>query len=184
MSCQVWRQTHALNCMFSKYFPNAATRTVDEHHLVADMRCWPGSMTVSTPNLSRLRKCAVELPTVSSWTCFFQVKLGTFCPIWIFWLISGLFVIHFLAFIQSYKHLYKVFHVLLWWLNNDFIFVGSISLKKVKFATNLEHEFIQNFKILQNSFKKMNVDKVWILLVHQMHTVKCSPPRILEVFGH
>ena len=43
----------------------------------------------------------------------------------------------------------------------------------MKFATNLEHEFIQNFKILQNSFKKMNVDKVWILLVHQMHTVKC-----------
>ena len=37
---------------------------------------------------------------------------------------------------------------------------GSISLKKVKFGTNLEHEFIQNFKILQNSFKKMNVDKV------------------------
>ena len=37
---------------------------------------------------------------------------------------------------------------------------GSISLKKVKFATQLEHEFIQNFKILQNSFKKMNVDKV------------------------
>ena len=38
--------------------------------------------------------------------------------------------------------------------------LGSISLKKVKFGTNLEHEFIQNFKILQNSFKKMNVDKV------------------------
>ena len=33
-------------------------------------------------------------------------------------------------------------------------------MKKVKFATQLEHEFIQNFKILQNSFKKMNVDKV------------------------
>ena len=40
------------------------------------------------------------------------------------------------------------------------IITGSISLKKVKFATQLEHEFIQNFKILQNSFKKMNVDKV------------------------
>merc|ERR1719270_1824456 len=40
------------------------------------------------------------------------------------------------------------------------LFPGSISLKKVKFATNLEHEFIQNFKILQNSFKKMNVDKI------------------------
>merc|ERR1719322_1509227 len=51
------------------------------------------------------------------------------------------------------------------------LFPGSISLKKVKFSTNLEHEFIQNFKILHNSFKKMNVDKVWILLVHQMHTI-------------
>merc|ERR1719412_748690 len=40
------------------------------------------------------------------------------------------------------------------------LFPGSISLKKVKFGTNLEHEFIQNFKILQNSFKKMNVDKI------------------------
>merc|ERR1719411_2303948 len=40
------------------------------------------------------------------------------------------------------------------------LFPGSISLKKVKFGTQLEHEFIQNFKILQNSFKKMNVDKV------------------------
>ena len=33
-------------------------------------------------------------------------------------------------------------------------------LKKVKFNTNLEHEYINNFKILQASFKKMNVDKV------------------------
>lgn len=33
-------------------------------------------------------------------------------------------------------------------------------MKKVKFKTNLEHEYIQNFKLLQGSFKKMNVDKV------------------------
>lgn len=37
---------------------------------------------------------------------------------------------------------------------------GSIPMKKVKFSTKLEHEYIQNFKILQASFKKMNVDKV------------------------
>ena len=36
---------------------------------------------------------------------------------------------------------------------------GSIQMKKVKFSTKLEHEYIQNFKILQASFKKMNVDK-------------------------
>ena len=33
-------------------------------------------------------------------------------------------------------------------------------MKKVKFRTNLEHEYIHNFKILQGGFKKMNVDKV------------------------
>merc|ERR1711976_159050 len=37
---------------------------------------------------------------------------------------------------------------------------GSVQLKKVKFKTNLEHEYIQNFKVLQASFKKMNVDKI------------------------
>lgn len=33
-------------------------------------------------------------------------------------------------------------------------------LKKVKFATKLEHEYIQNFKTLQAGFKKMEVEKV------------------------
>ena len=33
-------------------------------------------------------------------------------------------------------------------------------MKKVKFSTKLEHEYIQNFKVLQASFKKMSVDKV------------------------
>ncbi|XP_065206702.1 microtubule-associated protein RP/EB family member 1 isoform X2 [Planococcus citri] len=41
----------------------------------------------------------------------------------------------------------------------DMLFPGSIALKRVKFRTNLEHEYIQNFKILQAAFKKMNVDK-------------------------
>jgi microtubule-associated protein, RP/EB family len=31
----------------------------------------------------------------------------------------------------------------------DMLFPGSVILKKVKFKTNLEHEFIQNFKVLQ-----------------------------------
>lgn len=42
----------------------------------------------------------------------------------------------------------------------DMLFPGSVQLKRVKFRTNLEHEYIQNFKILQASFKKMCVDKV------------------------
>lgn len=44
----------------------------------------------------------------------------------------------------------------------DMLFPGSVPMKRVKFRTNLEHEYIQNFKILQAAFKKMNVDKVSI----------------------
>eukprot|EP00090_Calanus_glacialis_P030737 TRINITY_DN4988_c0_g1_i1.p1 TRINITY_DN4988_c0_g1~~TRINITY_DN4988_c0_g1_i1.p1 ORF type:complete len:302 (-),score=74.37 TRINITY_DN4988_c0_g1_i1:96-1001(-) len=42
----------------------------------------------------------------------------------------------------------------------DMLFPGSLPLKRVKFATNLEHEYIQNFKLLQAAFKKLGVDKV------------------------
>lgn len=34
-------------------------------------------------------------------------------------------------------------------------------MKKVKFDTKLEHEYINNFKALQEGFKKLNVEKVW-----------------------
>jgi len=42
----------------------------------------------------------------------------------------------------------------------DMLFPNSVPLKRVKFKTNLEHEYIQNFKILQAGFKKLNVDKI------------------------
>uniref|UniRef100_A0A8P0SPR0 Microtubule-associated protein RP/EB family member 1 n=1 Tax=Canis lupus familiaris TaxID=9615 RepID=A0A8P0SPR0_CANLF len=42
----------------------------------------------------------------------------------------------------------------------DMFFPGSIALKKVKFQAKLEHEYIQNFKILQAGFKRMGVDKI------------------------
>jgi len=42
----------------------------------------------------------------------------------------------------------------------DMLFPGCITLKKVKFTTKLEHEYIQNFKLLQGSFKKMEVEKI------------------------
>ncbi|KAI8420016.1 hypothetical protein MSG28_008612 [Choristoneura fumiferana] len=42
----------------------------------------------------------------------------------------------------------------------DMLFPGSVPMKRIKFKTNLEHEYIQNFKILQAAFKKMQVDKV------------------------
>lgn len=40
------------------------------------------------------------------------------------------------------------------------LFPGCLIFKKVKLDAKLEHEFIHNFKILQNSFKKVGVDKV------------------------
>jgi len=42
----------------------------------------------------------------------------------------------------------------------DMLFPGSVQVKKVKFNTKLEHEYLNNFKILQASFKKMSVDKM------------------------
>lgn len=42
----------------------------------------------------------------------------------------------------------------------DMMFPGSVPLKKVKFSTKLEHEFIQNFKILQATFNRLNVNKI------------------------
>lgn len=42
----------------------------------------------------------------------------------------------------------------------DMLFPGCISLKKVKFQAKLEHEYIHNFKLLQASFKRVNVDKI------------------------
>jgi len=42
----------------------------------------------------------------------------------------------------------------------DMLFPGAVPLKKVKFNTNLEHEYIGNFKILQAAFKALHVDKI------------------------
>lgn len=42
----------------------------------------------------------------------------------------------------------------------DILFPGAIMLKKAKFNTKLEHEYIQNYKFVQQSFKKIGCDKV------------------------
>ncbi|KAK7883858.1 hypothetical protein WMY93_026981 [Mugilogobius chulae] len=41
----------------------------------------------------------------------------------------------------------------------DMLFPNSVPLKKVKFSAKLEHEYIQNFKLLQVAFKKFGIDK-------------------------
>lgn len=40
------------------------------------------------------------------------------------------------------------------------LILGSLPLKRVRFNAKLEHENIQNFKILQNAFRAVQVDKV------------------------
>ncbi|XP_035663898.1 microtubule-associated protein RP/EB family member 1-like [Branchiostoma floridae] len=42
----------------------------------------------------------------------------------------------------------------------DMLFENCVPIKKVKFDAKLEHEYIQNFKILQEGFKKTGVDKI------------------------
>uniref|UniRef100_A0A9R1SJU4 Microtubule-associated protein RP/EB family member 1 n=2 Tax=Cyprinus carpio TaxID=7962 RepID=A0A9R1SJU4_CYPCA len=42
----------------------------------------------------------------------------------------------------------------------DMLFPGCIMLKRVKFQAKLEHDYIQNFKVLQSAFKRINVDKI------------------------
>ena len=41
----------------------------------------------------------------------------------------------------------------------DLLFPGTVPLKRVKFRTNLEHEYIQNFKHVQAAFKKVACDR-------------------------
>lgn len=41
----------------------------------------------------------------------------------------------------------------------DMLYPGSVAIKRIKFDTKLEHEYIQNFKLLQAAFTKLNVDK-------------------------
>merc|ERR1712223_1392206 len=40
------------------------------------------------------------------------------------------------------------------------LFPGCVPVKRVKYRTKLEHELIQNFKVLQAAFKRMQVDKI------------------------
>jgi RP/EB family microtubule-associated protein len=42
----------------------------------------------------------------------------------------------------------------------DLLFPGNISLKKAKMDAKLEHEFINNFKLLQFTFKKVQIEKI------------------------
>jgi RP/EB family microtubule-associated protein len=43
----------------------------------------------------------------------------------------------------------------------DKLFPGSVSMSRIKYKTKLEHEYIQNFKLLQEAFNKVGVNKVF-----------------------
>merc|ERR1719450_1073961 len=44
------------------------------------------------------------------------------------------------------------------------LFPGSVPMKRVKYNSKLEHEYISNFKILQAAFQKMKIDQVKSIL--------------------
>ena len=46
----------------------------------------------------------------------------------------------------------------------DILFPGSVPLRKVKFQTNLEHEYIQNFQLVKVAFSWLGVKKVGFCL--------------------
>ena len=45
------------------------------------------------------------------------------------------------------------------------IYIGYINLRKIKWDAKHEHEYVQNFKVLQATFRVLLVDKVNIISV-------------------
>ena len=114
------------------------------------MTCWPGSTTVfrSVLVLDRTRTKHIVLIHIETHSSSIQTKFAKIEE-----LCTGAAYCQFM----------------------DMLFPGSIQIKKVivihifsfnvlssqvKFNTKQEHEYINNFKVLQASFKKMSVDKI------------------------
>ena len=51
-------------------------------------------------------------------------------------------------------------HTILHFFHPTLFFSGSVNLKKTKFNTKLEHEYISNFKFVQSAFKREKIEKV------------------------
>ena len=56
----------------------------------------------------------------------------------------------------------------------DVLFPGSVPLRKVKFQTNLEHEYIQNFQLVKVAFSWLGVKKVGFPLASASVRTLCS----------
>ena len=56
----------------------------------------------------------------------------------------------------------------------DILFPGSVPLRKVKFQTNLEHEYIHNFQLVKVAFSWLGVKKVGFPLASASVRTLCS----------
>ena len=157
LCCRVWHtfsQTHALSDQLLPlegfrwrltFTPQAGPRRTSP-----DTTCWPGSTTVfrSVLVLDRTRTKHIVLIHIETHSSSIQTKFAKIEE-----LCTGAAYCQFM----------------------DMLFPGSIQIKKVivihifsfnvlssqvKFNTKQEHEYINNFKVLQASFKKMSVDKI------------------------
>ena len=63
---------------------------------------------------------------------------------------------------------------------------GYINLRKIKWDAKHEHEYVQNFKVLQATFRVLLVDKVFIIIVNlgvlDMFLTKIIISKILSYF--
>ena len=70
----------------------------------------------------------------------------------------------------------------------DMLFPGTIAVKRIKFATKQEHEYIQNWKLLQGALKKVGIEKVSGLhAIHAhtyTHTIRAHAHRCTHAHTH
>lgn len=126
------------------YSTNVTADNLSRH----DMLSWVNSTLMS--NFTKIE----ELCTGAAYCQFMDMLFPGQYSLASLFLLKNIKILELIAF-EVYFAFFLIRFLLLY-----FVSVGSILLKRVKFKTNLEHEYIQNFKILQAAFKKMNVDKV------------------------
>ena len=58
-------------------------------------------------------------------------------------------------------------------VNKLYFAAGKMPMKKVKWTSKLEHEYIANFKLLQDCFNKTGVDKVCVVCMYRNEMLYC-----------
>ena len=72
-------------------------------------------------------------------------------------LAAHIFLLKYLSIFNHFSYFY-LYHYKL--LRVMFAIAGYVPVKRVKWCSKLEHEFINNYKILQGVFKKLGVEQV------------------------